>query len=178
MLKKAVLLIFAMAFMMMQHVCFASGSETANASDWYPQYLHDDENYILSDCHMGTVWYVDKDSIETVSETENERILAVAVAGATYADHRPPYNMDDIRHIEYIQYEFLYDLDERKIYVASEKESDAMHYSDIQFNRFVYIDRDDTEWRYIDPHGCWADVGIIKNASLAAYKEQYNHDFY
>ena len=144
----------------------------------YPQYLHGDENFILCDGHTGTAWYVDKSSVVVEEETDNVCVLSVEVVSAKYADHRPPYCEEDIQGIEYRQYEFLYNLDVQKMYIVSDKERDAMRHHASQYNRWVYANWDDRTWRYIDPHGCWADVGIIKYAAIEAYRTIYGTDFY
>lgn len=136
----------------------------------YPKYLNDDENYIICDGHMGTAWYVDLSSIEVEHETDDDRILSVTVISATYNDHQDnqPFGVDDIRDTKSKQYEFLYDFNEKKIYIANGQHK----------NHFLYIERYGTTWRYIDPKGCWADVGIIKYAAIEAYRSEYGMEFY
>ncbi len=164
MLKKA--LFFVLAVVVLQSVCFSA----EHTWHLYPQYLHNDENYIYCDGHMGTAWYVDRSSISVEEETDDECILSVTVVAATYNDHqtKEPFGVDDIRKEETKQYTFLYDLDEQDIYYAS----------GLKRNHFSFIERHGRKWRYIDPDGCWADVGIIKPVAIEIYKEQYNHDFY
>ena len=154
--------------------CFA----VEYAGHGYPKYLYDDENYILCDCKMGTAWYVDRGSVEVETETDDECILSVTVVSVLYEDHRPPYAVDDIREAKSRQYEFLYDFNAKKIYIASDREHDRRGYSALQYDRFVYIEQYGTMWRYIDPNGCWADVGIIKQAALEAYRSEYGMEFY
>ncbi len=163
---KRLLMIVVLLFACFCNPCFA----TEYAGHWYPKYLHDDENYIYCDSHMGTAWYVDRNSIEVEQETDNDCILSVTVISVTYNDHQnnQPFGVEDIRKIDSKQYTFLYDFDEGKMYYASDWGGD----------RFVFIERYDTTWRYIKHSACWADVGIIKYAAIEAYRSIYGTGFY
>lgn len=172
-MKRVMVMILLVLFWLCQP-CFA----TEYAGHLYPKYLYDDENYIICDGHMGTAWYVDKSSIVVEMETDDDCILSMTVISVSYDDHRPPYGVDDIRETKSKQYEFLYDFDEKKIFIASDREHDRHGYSDLQYARFVYIEQYGTTWRYIDPRGCWADVGIIKPAALEAYRSEYGTEFF
>ncbi len=151
-------------------ICFCPPCFATEYRGQYPKYLFDDEDYIICDCHMGTAWYVDKTSVSVEEDSDDERILSFTVVSATYNDHHDmkPYGIDDIRKIEYKQFEFLYDLNEGEIYYASTWGR----------NRFLFINRHDRTWRYIDPDACWADVGIVKYAAIEAYRSIYGTGFY
>ena len=172
-MKRFMSMILLVLFWLCQS-CFAA----ENASHLYPKYLYDDENYIICDGHMGTAWYVDKNSIAVEMETDDDCILSVTVVSASYEDHRPPYGMDDIRATKSKQYEFLYDFDEKKMYIAADRENDRPGYSALQYDRFIYIKQYGATWRYIDPRGCWADIGIIKPVALEAYRSEYGMEFH
>ena len=162
MLRKIVVLLFVLC---VANVCFA----TEYVGKQSPKHLYDDEDYIICDWRMGTAWYVDKTSIVVEEDTGNERVLSVEVVEAAYADHHnmQPYEVDEVLRTEAENYLFLYNLDEKKMYIAYGQNKD----------HFVYIDRDGIPWRYIDPHGCWADVGIVKYAAIEAYRSMYGEKF-
>ena len=54
-------------------VCFCNlGFSRGYAGPLYPEYLYGDENYVICDGHMGTAWYVDKNSVAVEEETDED----------------------------------------------------------------------------------------------------------
>ena len=52
----------------------------------YPYYLNGDPNYILVAAHMGTAWYLVKNSVKSKVLSSNERTIVVDVVGVANAD--------------------------------------------------------------------------------------------
>jgi hypothetical protein len=151
MLKKILIFVLALCW-------FHIGYATEYVGYWYPKYLYDDENYIICDARMDTGWYVDKSSIVLEKEDDNRIILSVTVIGAKYRNHydKQPFALYDIESKYSTDYLYLYDLDAKDIYILQET----------------------GEWKYIDPNGSWADVGIILHVATKTYEVQYGTDFY
>ena len=44
----------------------------------------------------------------------------------------------------------------------------------------MYIDRHtgSSDWRYLDPNGCWAETGISMHAGEKAFELAYGMEFY
>ena len=126
----------------------------SNANEWYPDHLNGDPNYILCDIHMGTGWFVVRDSIEVETYYPPQYIITVDVARVLNADTR--HNNTEISSLR--KYRFFYNWDLRQMYVDKTE--------------------GDSDWYYINPGGCWAYTGIVKNAGEMAFYLAYNQKFY
>ena len=120
----------------------------AMAYNPYPPHLNDDNNYALCDGHMGTAWYVDKSSLIVEKYEPPQYILSIKVVKVNEAD-RGNTNIADVK-----TFRFSYSYNLKK----------------------MFVDRDNqSNWRYLDPWGCWADTGVSMPAGEMAF---YLSDFH
>lgn len=87
-MKKAVLLVFALAVMLVQSVCFADGSDMANTVD----YLDGDRNYPLTSSYGGCFEYTDLDSCQII-EDEDEVQFSVGYIVKTVHNRNGSYKV-------------------------------------------------------------------------------------
>lgn len=117
----------------------------------YPAHLNGDDTFILCDGHMGTAWYVDRSSLTVQSYAPPQYIIAVNVVSVNKADEGNT-SIASVRTCR-----FFYNYAERR----------------------MYVDRTgDSDWRYLDPRGCWAETGIVMPAGEIAFALAYQLKFY
>ena len=118
----------------------------------YPMYLNGDRNFIRCDGHMGTAWYVDRSSLVVQEYEPPQYIIAVNVVSVQDADMGNTA-IHDVRTMR-----FFYNYDMQR----------------------MYIDRhpNDSDWRCLNPNGCWAEIGIAHPAGKIAFRLAYGMDFY
>lgn len=148
-MRRLLSIVLLLSVLVMSSVAFAN----------YPRYLNGDENFILIDGHMGTGWYVDRTSLEVQDYDPPQYIIAVNVISARSAidDEKDFYNggMGVITGVSTKR--FFYNWDSRQ----------------------MYIDRDgNSDWRYLDPNGSWAETGIAMPAGEMAFALAYGLKFY
>ena len=129
---------------------FSLGNPSAEAI--YSKNLGGDPNYILCDGHMGNAWYIDASSLDVQMYAPPQYIIAVNVAYVLDADMGNTA-IHDVRTMR-----FFYNYDMQR----------------------MYIDRhpNNGDWRYLDPKGCWAEIGIAHPAGKIAFRLAYGMDFY
>ena len=126
-------------------------SSAALAYNPYPIYLDGDHNFILCDGHMGGAWYVDRSSLIVQKYEPPQYIIAVNIVSVDQADAGNT-SISNVR-----TYRFFYNYDSRKMYV------------DVKGN---------SNWRYLDPQGSWAETGVTMPAGEIAFALAYNLKFY
>lgn len=125
---------------------------TACAFAYYPTYLGGDDNYIMVDGHMGYGYYVDKSSLNVQMYNPPQYIIAINVCTVPDADR----GNTDISGVQTMRFFYNYDL--RKMYIDHHTGS--------------------SDWRYLDPHGSWAETGIGMPAGEKAFELAYGMEFY
>ena len=118
----------------------------------YQTYLGGDSNYILVDAHMDTGWYVDKSSLNVQMYNPPQYIIAINVCTVPNASR----GNTSISKVQTMRFFYNYDL------------------------RKMSIDRHtgSSDWRYLDPNGCWAETGISMPAGEKAFELAYGMEFY
>ena len=137
--------ILSVIFMLGCFFIFQSPFAHAN----YPNYLNRDRNFILSDGHMGTGWYVDKSSLVVQQYAPPIYRIAVNLVWVPDAD-RGNGNPSEVE----TNY-FLYNWDTRSMYVL----------------------RDGT-WNYIPHNGSFAQSGIVEPTGEMVFYIAYHMPFY
>ena len=138
-------------FILFLFVCIMMTASVAMAYNPYPTHLNDDNNFVLCDGHMGTAWYVDRSSLVIEKYEPPQYIISVNVVTVNEADQGNT-NISLVR-----TFRFFYNYDLRK----------------------MFVDRDDqSNWRYLDPWGCWADTGGSMPAGEIAFYSAYKQKFY
>lgn len=117
----------------------------------YPTHLGGDSNFILCDGHMGTAWYVDRSSLNVEKYAAPQYIIAVNVVSVNDADR----GNTSISRVK--TYRFFYNYNLRRMYVDTDGNSN---------------------WRYLDPNGSWADTEISMPSGEIAFALAYNLKFY
>lgn len=122
-------------------------------------YLNGDRNFIMVDMHMGSIWYVDRSSLVVQQYEPPQYTIAVNVVEARSAigDERDFLNGGEGAIVSVKTKRFFYNWDLRRMYVDRNGNSD---------------------WRYLDPNGCWAATGISMPAGEIAFALAYNLKFY
>lgn len=115
----------------------------------YPTNLNGDPNYVLCDGHMGTGWFLQKDSIELDASNEREAVLSFSLVTVNDLD-RGNVAVSDRRNIK-----IGYDLDRIKMYYIS-----------------------DNSVRYLDPDGPRSMTGIYMPAGEIAFYVFFHSKFY
>jgi len=139
-------------FALLVMVCtFLISSAVGAYTNPYPAHLNGDSNFILCDGHMGVAWYVDRSSLVVEKYDPPQYIIDVNVCTVQDAN-KGNTAISNVR-----TYRYFYNWGLRK----------------------MYVDYDGTSnWRYLDPHGCWADTGISMPAGEVAFALAYNLKFY
>lgn len=75
-MKKKIIMFCSIMVLIIANVCHAD----------YPTYLNGNSNYILCDGHMGTGWFIQKDSIEIYKTYEQGPVLMFSVVSVDNAD--------------------------------------------------------------------------------------------
>lgn len=125
----------------------------------YPTHLNGNQNFILVDGHMGTAWYVDRSSLIVQQYEPPQYTIAVNVIAARSAigDEQDFYNGGSGVITSVSTKRFFYNWDLRQMYVDRNGNSD---------------------WRYLNPNGSWAETGISMPAGEMAFALAYNLKFY
>ena len=148
MLKKVLLLVLA--------VVIIQGATTAECAP--SQFLFGDENYIYCTGHTGVLFYADKSSVDIMEYDPPEYMIAIDVVAASDMYKRSKIDLEPDR--TYISepktYIFLYDSDNKEIYIWNEEKQ---------------------EWKFVKPDGAWADSGIPLSVSRLAFKIAYGIKF-
>ena len=132
-------------------VCIMLTASVAMAYSAYPTHINDDNNFIICDGHMGTAWYVDKSSLVIEKYNPPQYIISVNVVTVNEADQ----GNTDIARVKTFRFFYNYDLGK------------------------MFVDRDgQSNWRYLEPWGCWADTGISMPAGEIAFYLAYKQKFY
>lgn len=129
-------------------ILFSSATLAYNS---YPLHLDGNSNFILCDGHMGTAWYVDRSSLSVQEYEPPQYIIAVNIVSVDQADAGNT-SISNVR-----TYRFFYNYDSRKMYVDANGNSN---------------------WRYLDPQGAWAETGVKMPAGEIAFALAYNLKFY
>ncbi len=150
-LKKAVLLVFILAVLMMQRITTAECGVPS-------QFLFGDENYIFCTGHTGVLFYADKNSVDVMEYEPPEYMNAIDVVAAydMYKRSKIDLEPDRTKISEPKTYIFSYNWDNKEIYV---------------------LDEETQEWKFVNPNGTWADSGITLSASKLAFKIAYEMEF-
>ena len=129
------------------------------ASADYPTYLNGDRNLIICDGHMGTAWYVDRSSLVVQKYAPPQYIIAVNIveaigAGGNVIDF---YDGGPGKIVKVKTMWFFYNWDLREMYYDT-----------------TGLDG----WKYLNPHGRWAECGIRRPAGEIAFYLAYKMRFY
>jgi len=140
-------------------VCTLLLSITTIAYADYPTYLNGDRNLILCDGHMGTAWYVDRTSLVVQKYAPPQYIIAVNIvtASSAYNNDADFYNggKGKIQNVKTVRFFYNWDL------------------------REMYFDTTGHDgWKYLAPHGSWAESGINMPAGEIAFYLAYKMKFY
>ena len=115
----------------------------------YPTHLNGDPNYVLCDGHMGTGWFLQKDSVELDGSNEREAVLSFSLVTVNNLD-KGNAEVSARRNIK-----IGYDLDRIKMY---------------------YIN--DNSVRYLDPDGPLSMTRIYMPAGEIAFYVFFQNKFY
>jgi hypothetical protein len=124
-------------------------SQVTFAGNIYPDYLNNNHNYILCDGHMGTGWYVIKDSLRVEKYDPPRYIITVNIAQVPDADKLNTR----ISRVFTNRYFYNYSMKE------------------------MYVERNGT-WKHINPNDPWAETGISMPAGEIAFYIAYHMMFY
>ena len=122
-----------------------------NAKAFYPEKLYGDPNYVMASAHMGTAWYVRRDSLtkDLVKPPYYQYTIEVIYACA---------NMEDMHSAT----EKEWRMEEKKRYTMTfyyENDLDGM-----------YLVKEDGSLRYIDLNGPWAENGYLDGVGRAVWE--------
>lgn len=140
-------------------ICIILFSFASIANADYPTYLNGDRNLIFCDGHMGTAWYVDRRTLVVQKYEPPQYIIAINLVTAQSAYGNVVNFYDNgkgkITNVQTIRFFYNWDL------------------------REMYVDRTGTdEWKYLLPHGSWAETGIFQPAGETAFYLAYKMKFY
>lgn len=116
----------------------------------YPDHLNGDRDYICTDGHMGTAWYMKKSSLNVEQYSPPIYIISVSVYTVDNADR----GNTSYRQVQTLR--FRYDWDRRAMYAQNK----------------------DGGWRYLDPNGSWAQTGVDMPTGEMAFYVAYRQKFY
>ena len=144
------LFLFVLAVMLMQSITTAKCAPS--------QFLFGDENYIYCTGHIGVLFYADKSSVNVMEYDPPEYMISVDVVAASdmYKRSKIDLEPDRAKISEPKTYIFLYNWDNKEIYV---------------------LDEETQEWKFVNPNGVWADSGIPLSVSRLAFKIAYGIKF-
>ena len=133
--------LFLIAWLYVCCLLLAGGNAFANENP-YGAHLGGNERYILVDGHMGTAWYLDKDSLYVERYEPPQCIIIADICTVERADR----GNTAISRVETKRFFYNWELLE------------------------MYVDRNgDADWRYLDPQGSWAETGIVLPAGEMAF---------
>ncbi len=127
----------------------------------YPRYLNGDPNCIIFAGHMGTGWYLKKNSVQVVSENGPVTELTVEVLTVPNA-YDGNVNYSNIK-----KYSFYYDESTQTSINSGMSPQKVMG----------YYDRNGT-LSYVDPKGSMAEIRITLPAGEMAFAIKYHKKFY
>ena len=116
----------------------------------YPNHLNGDPDYVLTDGHMGTAWYMKKSSLNVELYDPPIYIISVSLYTINNADR------GNTTYRDIITCRFRYDWN----------------------NRAMYVETGYNEWYYLNPHGSWAETGIRMPTGEMAFYMTYGKRFY
>jgi len=142
-MRKTVSLLVAVIILALSSVTFA-----------YPAHLNGDRNYILCDGNQGYGRYINRNSLSVKKYAPPEYIIAVEVVTVPDAD------MGKVKISERVQYGFLYNYNQRKMYVI------------------VDSDHDGYAWVYLDPNKQTSGTRVTTSIGEMAFYLAYKIPFY
>ena len=137
---------FLMAFALL--IGLLSFQPNAHANP-YPDYLNGDSDYVCTDGHMGTAWYMKKSSRRVEQDSPPIYVISVSVYTVNNADR----GNTSYREVQTMR--FRYDWDRRAMYVQS-----------------------NNGWRYLDPNGSWAQTGVAMPTGEMVFYVASGEKFY
>lgn len=141
-MKKIIMLLSMILMLAFSSTCWAD----------YPIYLNGDPNYILCDGHMGTGFYLNKNSLQREGADSDYVVYTTFEVLAV-----PDADRGQVAQFDRLQYYMGYDRDSYKMY--------------------RYIESRD-QWKYIDYTGPSAVTRIVMPAGEMAYYLCFSRKFY